>query len=242
MHNPFSQFEINKIIDLNIAGLDISFTNSSLWMMIAFALIAAFFVKVTARMSIIPGRLQAAGEFLYEAVDNMIVDISGPQGRQYFSLIFSIFIFVLVSNLLGMAPYGFATTSHIIVTFTMAIAVFIIVTIIGFLRHGLHFLSLFCVDGIPKWIAPLIIVIELFTYLARPISLSIRLAANMIAGHVLLKIAAGFVVMLGVIFGALPIPLLVLLSGFEIFVAVLQAYIFAILTCVYLNDAINLHS
>jgi F-type H+-transporting ATPase subunit a len=182
-----------------------------------------------------------SAELIYGLVTDMLDQNVGPKGRKFVPVIFSLFLFILICNLLGMLPYSFTVTSHISITFALAILVFFIVTIVGFIRHGFHFFSLFLPKGTPWWLAPLMIIIELFTYLARPVSLSLRLAANMVAGHVLLKVMAGFVVTLAIYFKILPIPLMVILVGFEIFVAILQAYIFTILSCVYLNDAVNLH-
>ncbi len=240
-HSPLSQFEIKPIIDLNFLGFDISFTNSALFMMLSVGILGLMIFSLKRKLSIIPGRMQSFCEIIYEFTSNTITDNVGKAGLQYFPLVFSLFIFILFCNLLGMLPYGFTVTSHIIVTFALAFLVFLTVTILGFVKHGLKFLSLFLPSGTPLWLAPLMIVIELFTYMARPVSLSIRLAANLMAGHVLLKVIAGFVLMMGVSGGWLPIPFLVLFTGFEIFVAILQAYIFTILTCVYLNDAVNLH-
>lgn len=240
-HSPLNQFAIEPIIPIQIAGYDISFTNSSLFMLVIAVCIISLLYLATKRGSLVPNRLQATVEILYNFVATMITDNAGKEGMKYFPLIFTLFIFILIANLVGMIPYGFTVTSHIIVTFALAMLVFIAVTIIAFLRHGARFFSFFLPEGTPLWLAPLMILIELFTYLSRPVSLSMRLAANMIAGHALLKVLAGFIVMLGILVGWLPIPLIVVLTGFEIFVAALQAYIFTILTCVYLNDAINLH-
>ncbi len=241
-HSPLHQFEIHPLITLpKIAGVDISFTNSSLFMVLAVA-ITFFFLSIAMRhRALVPGRMQGVAELLYQFIGTTLKDTVGVEGLRYFPFIFTLFMFILVANLLGMTPYGFTVTSHIIVTFALAIVIFIGITLIGFMRHGLHFLSLFLPGGTPWWLAPLMVVIELFAYLARPISLSLRLAANMVAGHVLLKVIAGFVVAMGMVQGLLPIPVIMVLSGFEMFIAVLQAYIFTILVCVYLNDAIHLH-
>jgi F-type H+-transporting ATPase subunit a len=240
-HNPLSQFELKTIVPLDIAGLDLSFTNSGLLMFVAVGLISAFFALSLRKASIVPSRMQLSAEMLYRMITDMMKQNVGEGGKPFIPIIFTTFMFIMTCNLLGMMPYSFTTTSHIIVTFTLAIMIFLLVTIVGFAKHGLHFLSLFKPDGTPVWLAPLLIVIELFTFLARPISLSLRLAANMIAGHVMLKVMAGFVITLMVVLKPLPIPLMVILIGFEIFVAILQAYIFTILSCVYLNDAVNLH-
>jgi F-type H+-transporting ATPase subunit a len=240
-HSPLHQFEIHKLIELDVAGIDISFTNSSLFMLLITALVSSFFILAMKGRTLIPGRVQAMAEGCYQFVATIVKENVGSEGRKYFPFIFSLFMFVLMGNLLGMMPYGFTVTSHIIVTFALAIVVFLGVTTIAFIRHGTHFFAYFLPKGTPWWLAPLMVVIELFAYLARPVSLSIRLAANMMAGHILLKVLAGFVVAMGVVWGWVPMPFIVALTGFEIFVAILQAYIFTILTCVYLNDAIHLH-
>lgn len=240
-HSPLAQFEIKKIIDISLFGFDLSLTNSSFLMLIAGTLFLGYFVFAFRAKQIVPSRLQMSGELMYGLITDMLEQNVGEGGRKYIPLIFSLFMFILLCNLLGMIPYGFTVTSHISITFALAIMVFFLVTIVGFVNHGFHFLSLFLPKGTPWWLAPLMILIELFTYLARPLSLSLRLAANMVAGHVLLKVMAGFVISLMIFLKFLPIPLMVILIGFEIFVAILQAYIFTILSCVYLNDAVNLH-
>jgi F-type H+-transporting ATPase subunit a len=240
--NPLSQFEITPVHflpPLHIAGYDISFTNSSLMMVLTVAFILLFLGLGTRKAALVPSRWQGAAESVYQFVDDMIRDSVGTEGRQYFPIIFAIFLFVLIANLFGMVPFAFTITSHIIVTFAMAIVIFIGVTLIGFIRHGTHFLSLFLPAGTPIWMAPFMIPIELVSYLARPVSLSLRLAANMLAGHILLKILAGFV-LVGLI-GVFPFVFMLIFIGFEIFIACLQAYIFTLLTCVYLNDAVHLH-
>jgi F-type H+-transporting ATPase subunit a len=240
-HSPLHQFEIHKLIPMEVAGIDISFTNSSLFMVLTTLIISSFFILAMRNRTLVPGRLQGLAESCYQFVATIVKENVGAEGRQYFPFIFSMFMFILVGNLLGMLPYSFTITSHIIVTFALAIVIFLGVTLIAFARHGLHFLSFFLPAGTPWWLAPLMIVIELFAYLARPVSLSVRLAANMVAGHILLKVIAGFVVAMGLLWGWVPVPFMVILTGFEIFIALLQAYIFTILTCVYLNDAIHMH-
>lgn len=240
-HNPLAQFAIKPLIEIEFMGNNISFTNSSLAMLIAIIISIGFMIYSLRKQTIIPNRLQAFTESIYLMIHDMIDQNIGEKGRKFFPLIFSIFTFILFCNLLGMVPYSFTATSHIIVTFALATLIFLLVTIVGFWNHGLKFLSLFLPKGTPGWLAPLIILIELFAYLARPVSLSLRLAANMIAGHVLLKVLVGFVVAMSFYLKPLPIPLIVILIGFEIFVAILQAYIFTILSCVYLSDAVNLH-
>lgn len=240
-HSPLAQFEVYSLYDINFMGQNLSITNSSLIMFIALAIILIIFHFTTGNLTIIPNKYQVMIETMVNFIKNLINDcIERKKGERYFSLIFTVFIFILCLNLLGMVPYSFTVTSHIIVTFALAITLFIFINIIAFANHGIGFLKFFLPSGTPLLLAPLMIIIEIFTYLSRPISLSIRLAANMVAGHVLLKVIAGYVISLG-IFGLLPVPFIVLFEGFEIFVALLQAYIFTILLCVYLNDALNLH-
>jgi F-type H+-transporting ATPase subunit a len=241
-HSPLAQFEINTLWELPLLfGYDVSFTNASLFMVLA-ALSIMLFVGLGIRSrEMVPGRLQSTVEMTYEFIAGMIRENVGSQGIKYFPFIFTMFMFVLACNLIGMVPYSFTVTSHIAVTFAMAGFIFLMVTTIAFVKHGTHFLAFFLPKGTPWWMAPMMYLIELFAYLARPISLSVRLAANMLAGHTMLKVIAGFVVMLGFLGGWAPLALLVVLTGFEIFIAVLQAYIFTVLTCVYLNDALNLH-
>lgn len=241
LHSPLVQFNIKKLVELKLMGFDISFTNSAAYMLIAGILVSTYFYLAFYRSKLVPSRLQISAEILYNLITDMLNQNVGEKGYKFIPIIFTLFIFILFCNLLGMIPYGFTVTSHIIITFALAILVFLMVTIIGFMKHGLHFLTLFLPHGTPLWLAPLMIIIELFAYLAKPISLSLRLAANMMAGHILLKVIASFAVSLMIYLKFLPIPLMVILIGFEIFVAMLQAYIFTILACVYLNDAINLH-
>lgn len=241
LHNPLVQFNIKKLIDIQVMDFDISFTNSAAYMLLASVLASTYFYLAFSNHRLVPSRLQISGEIIYNLVADMLNQNVGSKGRKFVPVIFTLFVFILFCNLFGMIPYGFTVTSHIIITFALAILVFLMVTIVGFVKHGMHFLSLFLPHGTPLWLAPLMIIIELFTYLARPASLSLRLAANMMAGHILLKVIASFVVTLMIYLKFLPIPLMVILIGFEIFVAILQAYIFTILSCVYLNDAVNLH-
>ncbi len=240
-HSPLEQFQLKPLLSLNLMGYDVSFTNSGLFMFMAASSAIMFMLYALRQKALVPGRLQALAESLYLMISDMIDQNIGEKGQKFSPLIFSLFLFILFCNLSGILPYSFTVTSHITITFALAALVFCIVTFVGFWNHGLHFLSLFLPRGTPVWLAPLIILIELFAYLARPVSLSLRLAANMVAGHVLLKVLAGFVVLMAVFFKPLPIPFIVVLIGFEIFVAILQAYIFTILSCVYLNDAVNLH-
>ena len=241
MASPIEQFEVNPIIPLrDIAGLDLSFTNSSLWMVIATVLATAFLTLSMRGRALVPTRLQSVAEIFYEVIANMIRENVGAAGRKYFPFIFTLFMFILFCNVLGMIPGSFTVTSHIIVTFSLAAFIFVAVTIIGFATHGTHYLRMFFPHGAPLWTAIILVPVELISYLSRPVSLSVRLFANMVVGHVLLKVIAGFVVPLGV-FGLLPFGFLIPLTMLEIFIAVLQAYIFTILTCVYLNDALHLH-
>lgn len=244
MASPLEQFAIHPIVPLKLGATDVSFTNSAAFMTVAVALATVFFVAGARRKELVPGRWQAAAEIGYETIANMIRDNVGNDGKKYFPFVFTLFFFILFGNLLGMLPYSFTFTSHIAITFFMAAVVFVAVTVIGFARHGLHFLQLFFPHGAPLWTAPILIPIELVSYLSRPISLSVRLFANMTVGHVLLKVIAGFVVSLGAYYaipGLLPLAVLVAITALEFLVAVLQAYIFTILTCIYLNDALNLH-
>jgi len=238
--SPLEQFKISDILSLHIGNYDLSFTNASLFMFFAYAIIGSFFYFTAKKLQTIPNNMQSGAEVVYNFVLKVLNENTSGKGEQYFPFIFSLFLFILTLNILGLIPYGFAVTSQIIVTFALAITVFIIVTVIAFIRHGFHFFSFFLPSGTPWFLAPLMIVIEFFTYCTRPISLSMRLAANMMAGHILIAVVAGFIMMMGVA-GILPISFIVVFTGFEFFVAILQAYIFTILTCVYLNDAINLH-
>lgn len=233
------QFEIKPLIPIHVGGLDLSFTNSALFMVLAAALVTLLMVASFRGRALVPGRVQSIAELLYEFVANMVESVCGPEGRKYFPFIFTLFAFILLCNLLGLLPYAFTVTSHVIITVALALVVFIGVTAIGIAKHGLHFFALFAPSGVPMWIMPFLVPIEVFSYFVRPVSLSLRLFANMMAGHTMLKVIAGFVVMLGVWFGWVPFAFVVILTAFEILVAVLQAYIFAILACVYLNDALH---
>lgn len=240
-HSPLDQFKIRELVNIEFFGYDISLTNSGLFIVIAASFLAIYFMVALGSRKLIPTRLQLSAELFYKLITGMLDQNVGEKGKPFVPLIFTVFMFILACNLLGMIPYSFTVTSHIAITFALAMLVFLLVTILGFILHGFHFFSLFLPEGTPLWLAPLMILIEAFAYMARPVSLALRLAANMVAGHVLLKVMAGFVVSLAVYFKFIPIPFIVILVGFEIFVAVLQAYIFTILSCIYLNDAINLH-
>jgi F-type H+-transporting ATPase subunit a len=239
---PLAQFEVHSIgPELSLAGFNVPFNNSALWMVIAVVVATGLMIAATARQAVIPGRLQSLAEVLHGFVANMVRENAGQEGMKYFPFVFSLFIFVLFGNLLGMIPFSFTFTSHIIVTFGLAATVFVAVTVIALMRHGLHFFSFFLPHGTPWWMAIIVIPIEVLSYFARPVSLSIRLFANMMAGHTMLKVFGGFAVSLGIIGGLAPLALIVALTGFEILVALLQAYVFSILTCLYLKDAIELH-
>ena len=238
--NPLEQFEIKPLIPLHIGGVDISYTNSALFMTVAVVLATALVLLGTRRAQLVPGRWQSMTELAYEFVANMIEENVGTEGMRYFPFIFTLFMFVLFGNLLGMVPYAFTYTSHIVVTFALAAVIFIGVTLIGLKRHGLHFFTLFAPAGVPWILLLLLVPIELISYFIRPFTLSIRLFANMLAGHAILAVFAGFVAALG-IFGIAPLAMDVGFILLEFLVAALQAYIFAILTCLYLNDAIHLH-
>ena len=240
--NPMQQFTVKRIgPEINIAGVDLSFTNASLFMVISATVIILFLFLGSKEKKIIPNKLQLISEMSYTFVAKMISDTAGSKARPYFPFIFSLFMFVLFCNMVGMLPYSFTVTRHIIVTLILAIFIFIAVTIIGFIKHGFKYLSIFVPNGVPAVLLPLITIIEIISYLSRPVSLSVRLFANMMAGHTMLKVFGGFVVSLGILGGWLPLSFSVALTGLEILVAFLQAYVFAILTCIYLNDALNLH-
>jgi len=238
--SPVEQFKLKSLVPFELGGVDLSYTTSSLWMTITIVCVTAFLTLSMRGGRLVPGRWQSMAEMSYEFIANMIRENVGAEGRKYFPFIFTLFMFILVGNLVGMIPFAYTFTSQIIVTFAMAATIFIGVTVIGLVRHGLHFFSLFVPSGTPLILAPLLIPIEVISYFVRPVSLSVRLFANMMAGHTMMKVFGGFTVLLGVL-GVAPIILLVALTGFEIMVAVLQAYVFTVLTCLYLNDAIHLH-
>ena len=240
--NPMHQFNVYRIgPEIKLGQVDISFTNAGLFMVMSSIAILLIFSFGSKKKSLIPSKIQLLAELSYSLISKMISDTAGSKAKPYFSFIFSLFMFVLFCNMFGMIPYSFTVTSHIIVTFVLAAFIFIGVTIIGFIKHGFAYLKLFVPSGVPIILLPLIVVIEIISYLSRPISLSVRLFANMMAGHTMLKVVGGFVVGLGIVGGWLPLSFTVALTGLEILVAFLQAYVFAILTCIYLNDALNLH-
>lgn len=241
MAGPLEQFEIKPIVEITVSGLDLSFTNSALWMVIAAGTVTALLLAGTRRRSMVPNRIQAFGEMLYNAVAGMVRENAGSDGRPYFPFVFTLFVFVLFGNVMGLIPGSFTFTSHIIVTFALAAFIFIAVTLIGFIKNGSGYLSLFLPAGLPVYIAPIVLPIEIVSYLSRPVSLSVRLFANMTVGHVILKIIAGFVITLGVVGGIFPLVFLIAIYALELLVAVVQAYVFAILTCIYLADALHPH-
>tara|TARA_B100002003_G_scaffold58442_1_gene53931 strand:+ start:2292 stop:3002 length:711 start_codon:yes stop_codon:yes gene_type:complete len=234
------QFEIKTWIPIQIGDFNASFTNSSAFMILAVIAATALMVFAVRPRAGVPGRWQLLAELCYQFIAKMVSDNIGKEGRPYFPFIFTIFVFVLFGNFIGMLPYSFTFTSHIAVTLTMALVIFVLVTVIAFIKHGFHFFSFFLPAGVPIVLSPLMIAIEVISYFTRPLSLSIRLFANMMAGHTLLKVVGGFVVPLG-IFGVVPVAGLVAVTGLEFLIAFLQAYIFTILTCIYINDAIHLH-
>jgi F-type H+-transporting ATPase subunit a len=244
-NDPISQFQIQKWVPIEIGGLDFSFTNSSAFMIASAVTAGAFLFLSTANRGLVPSRAQSVAEISYEFVANMLRDSAGSHGMKFFPFVFSLFMFVLFANLFGMFPYFFTVTSHIIVTFALAMLVIGTVIVYGFMKHGLGFLRLFVPSGVPGVIVPLIVAIEVVSFLSRPISLSVRLFANMLAGHITLKVFAGFVVSLGsagalgVVGAVLPLAMTVALTALEFLVAFLQAYVFAVLTCMYLNDAVH---
>jgi F-type H+-transporting ATPase subunit a len=244
--NPIEQFQIKNLMPmLSMGGHEIAFTNSAAFMLIIVAAVSALLIGATAPHAVVPGRLQSVAELSYEFVANTLRSSTGTEGMRFFPFVFTLFMFVLFANLIGLIPYAFTVTSQLIVTATLALLVFFIVIGYGFWKHGLHFLNLFVPKGVPVYILPAIVVIEVLSFVSRPVSHSVRLFANMLAGHITLQVFAGFIIMLagfGVLgwFGAaLPFIMVVMLTALELLVAFLQAYVFAILTCIYLNDAIH---
>ena len=235
--DPIHQFVINRLVPIEIGGVDISFTNSALWAVIAVVCASLLFI-MTPR-NLIPTRMQSVAESIYELVHGFTHEVLHENARTYFPFVLTLFVFILFANVLGLIPYSFTVTSHYVITLALALVVFIGATIIGFIRNGFGYLKLFAPSGVPVFLLPLVVVIEIVSYFIRPMSLSIRLFANMMAGHMMLKVMAGFVVMLGVTAGWLPLAAMVGLMGLELLVAVLQAYVFALLTCLYLSDAMH---
>jgi len=246
MPDPIHQFEIKKLIPLEVFGVDASFTNASLFMVIAVVLTAGFLIHAMRGGSLVPNRLQSIAEIGYEFVANMVREATGPEGMKYFPLVFTLFAFIFTCNMMGMIPGAFTVTSQLVVTGALALLVFVSVLTIGFLKNGIGFLKVFVPSGIPGWILPAVVLIEVISFLSRPISHSIRLFANMLAGHITLKVFGGFITMLigtGTYAALMPLPLIgaVGLTALEVLVAFLQAYIFTMLTCMYLNDALHAH-
>jgi len=240
--NPMHQFQVYRIgPEINLGNINLSFTNASLFMAISSITILFLLFIGTKKKLLVPSKIQLITEMSYMFIAKMISDTAGSNAKPFFPFIFTLFMFVLFCNMIGMLPYSFTVTSHIIVTFALAALIFVGVTILGFIKHGIKYLELFVPKGVPIVLLPLIIVIEIISYLSRPVSLSVRLFANMMAGHTMLKVFGGFVISLGLLGGWLPLSFSVALTGLEILVAFLQAYVFAILTCIYLNDALNLH-
>jgi F-type H+-transporting ATPase subunit a len=244
--DPLGQFRLTT--GLGPLGASVNFTNSNEAMLAAAAIIIILFVLGLRAGALVPGRTQALVEILYEFVHKMCIDTIGEEGKKFFPLVFTLFAFILLGNLIGLFPYFFAFTSHIAVTLTLALFVFIFSTGVGFYTHGFRFLLFFVPKGVPVWLLPLLVPIEIISYLARPVSLSVRLFANMTAGHVMWEVFAGFMLLLtaglgifGVIASIIPLGLNVALVALELLVACLQAYVFAILTCLYLHDAVHMH-
>lgn len=243
--DALGQFELATV--LGPIGASVGFTQSNLFMVIAGGLIVALMIYGMRPAAMVPGRLQSLAEASYGFIDDMVVSQVGDEGRRFFPFVFTLFMFILFGNMLGLFPYAFTYTSHISLTFMLALMVFVLITAVSIALHGKKFLGYFFPEGAPIWLAPIIIPVEIVSYLSRPVSLSIRLFANMVAGHVMLKVFATFVVMLGGLgaigpfVSVMPLALNVALVGFEVLVAFLQAYVFAILTCIYLHDAVHLH-
>jgi F-type H+-transporting ATPase subunit a len=244
--DPIHQFQIHNIAPLfTIGKYEIYFTNSALFMLIVIVLISALLIGATAPRAVIPGRLQSVAEMSYEFVANTVRSSAGTEGMKFFPFVFTLFMFVLFANLIGLIPYSFTVTSQLIITATLALTVFLVVVGYGLWRNGLHFFNLFVPKGVPIYILPAIVIIEVLSFLSRPVSHSVRLFANMLAGHITLQVFAGFIIMLagfgvlGWLGAALPLILVIMLTALEFLVAFLQAYVFAILTCIYLNDAIH---
>jgi F-type H+-transporting ATPase subunit a len=242
---PIHQFQISELFPIvNIGGQSIAFTNSALFMVLTVGLVGAFLLLSTGSRALVPSRMQLMAEMSYEFVANLVKTTAGSEGMKFFPLVFSLFMFILFANLLGMFPYFFTVTSHIIVTAALAILVFALVIVYGFMRNGLKFLKLFVPSGIPIYILPLVVLIEVISFLSRPLSLSLRLFGNILAGHIVLKVFGGMVVaLLGAgwwgLIAIFPFGMAVALTGLEFLVAGLQAFVFTVLTCVYLNDAIH---
>ena len=245
MPDPIHQFDLHRILPLNLGGWDVSFTNSAAFMLLAVLLTIAFFVYATRSRGLVPDRLQSVAEIAHDFVAGMVRESIGREGMKFFPFVFALFIFIFVCNMLGMIPGAFTVTSHIVVTAALAALVFLTVLVVGFARNGLHFLKLFVPSGVPWYVLPLVTLIEIISFLSRPISHSVRLFANMLAGHITLKVFGGFVVMLlgagsfAAVLAPLPLLMAIAITALEVLVAFLQAYVFTMLTCMYLNDALH---
>lgn len=240
MINPLEQFLVKPVITFNIFTYNVCITNSTMTFISIYLIILLLTRIACYNVLLSPGKIQACGEIVFLFIKGVLSSTAGKSSHKFFPFIFSLFIFILISNSIGMIPSVFTTTSHISVTLSLSIFTFIIITVLGFINHGFNYFSILLPKGTPILMSPLVVIIELFAYFVRPISLSIRLAANMTAGHVVLKVIANFVIISGLL-GVVPLILLTILTGFEIFISVLQAYIFSVLTCVYLSNALNLH-
>jgi len=243
--DPIHQFEVSRLIDISVGGWDLSFTNVSLFMVVTVVLSSLFLLLTSSSRGIVPTRMQSVSEMAYEFVAATLRESAGSQGMKFFPLVFSLFVFVLVANFIGLFPYFYTVTSQIAITFALAMLVILTVVLYGFFKHGARFLKLFVPSGVPVIILPLVTAIEIISFLSRPISLSVRLFANMLAGHITLKVFAGFIVSmvalgpLGVGGSVLPLIMTVAITALEFLVAFLQAYVFTVLTCMYLNDAVH---
>ncbi len=247
MADPIHQFVIQPLAEINVAGYDLSFTNSSLWMSIAAVVSTLFLTIAMRRKAMVPGRLQMTAELLFEFVSKMVNENIGKKGRPYFPFVFTLFTFILMGNVLGLLPYAFTFTSHLIVTAFLAIFIFLMVVGFGLYNHGLKFFKLFLPSGVPWWLVPFIVPLELISFFVKPITHSVRISCNMMAGHLILKIVIGFAISaaslggLWVVLGILPVMFNVAMLMLELLVAAVQAYVFAILACVYLKDSVELH-
>ena len=237
-HSPLDQFTIQRIFEMKIGNIDISLTNSSVMMIAVLVILNVFLIYATKRKSVVPGRLQSIAEMSYEMIYNTTQSNLGNNGKRLFPLVYSLLMFILLCNMLGLIPYSFTVTSHIIVTFALAFGVFLLATIMGFVINGHKYLRLFLPKGVPVFLIPILVPIEIVSYISRPISLAVRLAANMMAGHTIIKVFAMFVVTLG-IWGIAPLLFIVVLYVLETLIAFLQAYVFAVLTCLYINDSFH---
>ncbi len=247
MADPIHQFVIQPLAEINVAGYDVSFTNSSLWMSIAAITSTLFLTMAMRRKSMVPGRLQMTAELVYEFVSKMVNENIGKKGKQFFPFIFTLFVFILMGNVLGLLPYSFTFTSHLIVTAFLAVFIFLMVIGFGLFNHGLKFFSLFLPAGVPWWLVPFIVPLELISFFVRPLTHSVRISCNMMAGHLILKIVIGFAISaaslggLWVMLGVFPVLFNVIMMMLELLVAAIQAYVFAVLACVYLKDSVELH-